>query len=92
MAKKSTIKEGAVASANAAPKRQVSLRVPATKNNSRPSGARSNGKEARTGGTTQEVIAVRAYFICQQRLAAGLPGDSFGDWLEAERQLREDAS
>jgi hypothetical protein len=34
-----------------------------------------------------EVVALRAYFISEQRTAAGKPGDSMTDWLEAERQL-----
>jgi hypothetical protein len=35
-----------------------------------------------------EAIALRAYFISEARQAAGEPGDSTTDWLEAERQLR----
>lgn len=35
-----------------------------------------------------EVIALRAYYISEARQAAGLPGDSTTDWLEAERQIR----
>ncbi len=35
----------------------------------------------------QEVIALRAYFIGETRMRAGLPGDSLSDWIEAERQL-----
>ena len=34
-----------------------------------------------------EVVALRAYFISEQRTALGKPGDSMTDWLEAERQL-----
>jgi hypothetical protein len=34
-----------------------------------------------------EVVALRAYFISEQRTAQGKPGDSMTDWLEAERQL-----
>jgi hypothetical protein len=90
MAKKTTTQEGPVGAAKAAPKRQVAVRVPATKTATRNSAKKSNGTEARAG-VAQEVIAVRAYFISQQRLAAGVPGDSFGDWLEAERQLREES-
>jgi len=35
-----------------------------------------------------EIIALRAYYISEARQAAGLPGDSTTDWLEAERQIR----
>ena len=36
---------------------------------------------------TAEAIALRAYFIGQQRAKEGRSGDSLTDWLEAERQL-----
>ena len=36
---------------------------------------------------TQEEIALRAYFIAENRHAHGLPGDAHHDWLEAERQI-----
>jgi hypothetical protein len=39
-----------------------------------------------------EVVALRAYFISEQRAAAGKPGDSMTDWLEAERQLLAEKS
>ena len=35
----------------------------------------------------QDDIAVRAYLIAEKRQQLGLPGDSLGDWVEAERQL-----
>lgn len=38
-----------------------------------------------------EAIALRAYFISEARQAAGLPGTSEGDWIEAERQLRAES-
>ena len=37
---------------------------------------------------TDEMIAVRAYFLAENRHANGEFGDHSGDWLEAERQLR----
>lgn len=37
---------------------------------------------------TQEQIAVRAYFISEQRQKTGQSGDHLSDWMEAERQLR----
>jgi hypothetical protein len=36
---------------------------------------------------TQEEIALRAYFIAENRHAHGLPGDAHQDWIEAERQI-----
>jgi Protein of unknown function (DUF2934) len=41
---------------------------------------------------SQEDVALRAYFIAERRQAAGLPGDSHQDWIEAERQLASEAS
>jgi len=40
---------------------------------------------------SKEDISVRAYFIGEHRRSLGLCGDSEGDWLEAERQLRSEA-
>ena len=39
-----------------------------------------------------EDISVRAYFIAENRQFLGLPGDPESDWLEAERQLRSEAT
>jgi len=36
-------------------------------------------------------IALRAYYIAERRQKLGWPGDSTGDWVEAERQLRAEA-
>jgi hypothetical protein len=37
-------------------------------------------------------IRLRAYFIAEQRMQSGMPGDSTNDWWEAHRQLQEEAS
>ena len=37
---------------------------------------------------TLDDVALRAYFIAQDRHAKGIPGSPETDWLEAERQLR----
>ena len=77
---------------DAAPKRQVSIRVPSARTTTRRAAHASgngNGSDNKSE-IAQEIIAVRAYFISERRLAAGIPGDSFGDWLEAERQLRDE--
>jgi hypothetical protein len=34
---------------------------------------------------------MRAYFISERRMRAGLEGDSAHDWLEARRQLQDEA-
>jgi hypothetical protein len=36
---------------------------------------------------TADAIARAAYLNYRRRVEQGLPGDSRGDWLEAERQL-----
>ena len=41
-------------------------------------------------GFTQDDIALRAYFLSEKRREHGLAGDQHQDWLEAERQLREE--
>ena len=40
---------------------------------------------------TIEEISLRAYYIAERRQKMGWPGDSQSDWLEAERQLLEEA-
>jgi hypothetical protein len=63
----------------AKPKAAVRKAKPAVKRTKKPS-------------YSQEDIALRAYFIAERRQAAGLPGDSHQDWIEAERQLASEAS
>lgn len=41
---------------------------------------------------TDEEIRIRAYFIAERRHRLSLPGDSNHDWIEARRQLLEEAS
>ena len=38
---------------------------------------------------TLDSVARAAYLNYRRRVEQGLPGDSHGDWLEAERQFRE---
>ncbi len=40
---------------------------------------------------TNEEISLRAYFIAERRHKMGWPGNSESDWIEAERQLRQEA-
>ena len=44
-------------------------------------------KTAKPATICQEDVAFRAYLIGEKRQQLGLPGDSLGDWVEAERQL-----
>ena len=40
---------------------------------------------------TDEEIRLRAYFLAERRHKLSLPGDSNHDWIEARRQLIEEA-
>jgi hypothetical protein len=40
---------------------------------------------------TDDEIRTRAYFIAERRLQLSLQGDSAHDWIEAKRQLIEEA-
>jgi hypothetical protein len=40
---------------------------------------------------TDEAIRLRAYFIAERRIQLSLEGDSAHDWIEARRQLIEEA-
>ena len=40
---------------------------------------------------SDEEIRIRAYFIAERRLQLSLQGDSAHDWIEAKRQLMEEA-
>ena len=41
---------------------------------------------------TDDEIRIRAYFLAERRHQLALPGDSAHDWIEARRQLIEEAS
>lgn len=49
-----------------------------------------NSKPAKSTFSDDD-IRMRAYFISERRQQQGLPGDSAHDWLEALRQLQEEA-
>ena len=40
---------------------------------------------------SDDEIRLRAYFIAERRIRLSLPGDSDHDWIEARRQLIEEA-
>ena len=48
-------------------------------------------KAAKAAAISGEDIALRAYFIAERRHKMGWHGDSTGDWVEAERQLKAEA-
>lgn len=77
------------AATTAAPKGRVATKPKAA---SRTAGAAPAAKPVkkrtvRSPFIRQEDIAFRAYLIGEKRQQLGIPGDSLGDWVEAERQL-----
>jgi hypothetical protein len=50
------------------------------------------GTTAKTPSFTQSDIALRAYFISEQRRSTGAAGNEQQDWIEAERQLQAEFS
>ena len=90
MVNKRTKNEGAKKTATTtAPKRRAATKpkVAARTTGETPSARRVQKKTAETISIRQDDIALRAYFIAERRQQLGLPGDSLGDWIEAERQL-----
>lgn len=53
----------------------------------KPATPKRSRKPAVATSVTAEDIALRAYFIAQNRQRSGEHGTPEGDWLEAERQL-----
>jgi hypothetical protein len=48
-------------------------------------------KAAAALGFSNHDVALRAYYIAERRRKLDLPGDEMGDWVEAERELRQEA-
>ena len=67
-----------------APKKKI---VRATK----PAARKNTSSSASTYEPPDEEIRVRAYFISERRIQLSLQGDSDHDWIEARRQLVEEA-
>ncbi|MCX6972046.1 MAG: DUF2934 domain-containing protein [Verrucomicrobia bacterium] len=65
---------------------------PAAKPKVRKSPAAPRKKTVKALAITGDDIALRAYFIAERRQKMGWHGDSTGDWVEAERQLKAEAA
>lgn len=72
-----TTKKEAPAAAKKAPAKKAAAKKVAVK------------KAAKGPVVTVEALARAAYLNYRRRVEQGLPGDSDGDWLEAERQLAQ---
>ena len=57
----------------------------------KPAAAKQAPSTASTWEPTDEEIRTRAYFIAERRIQLSLAGDSDHDWIEARRQLIEEA-
>ena len=55
------------------------------------SAPKSTSSSASIYEPSDDEIRVRAYFISERRIQLALPGDSDRDWIEARRQLVEEA-
>jgi hypothetical protein len=77
------------ASARAKKKKTAAARKPST---SKPTTSAAKPAAARPVEPTDDEIRIRAYFLAERRHQLSLPGDSAHDWIEARRQLIEEAS
>jgi hypothetical protein len=68
---------------------------PPARKTATPAASRASSKKAPAAPTlrepTDDEIRIRAYFLAERRLQLSLPGDSAHDWIEARRQLIEEA-
>jgi hypothetical protein len=87
---------------NAAPKAKAKTTAPgskkkkaAPKKEKAPSSAKpaasKKAASSKTAGPSDEQIRIRAYFIAERRHRLAIAGDSAHDWIEAKRQLIEEA-
>lgn len=64
---------------------------PAAKKSAAPASPRKPSSASALREPTDEEIRIRAYFLAERRIQLSLPGDSAHDWIEARRQLIEEA-
>ena len=57
----------------------------------KPAVSKKNQPSAGVAEPSDEEIRLRAYFIAERRFRLSLSGDSANDWIEARRQLIEEA-
>jgi hypothetical protein len=75
----------------ATPKSPAKAQAPAAKPSAAPKAATTKPAKSKAV-LTNEAIALRAYFIAEERYRTKTPGSSTEDWLEAERQLLAEAA
>jgi len=73
-----------------AKKQAVAEKLP-KKATKRAASAKKDASHGPVPAITADDIGLRAYYIAERRQKMGWPGDSAGDWIEAERQLVAEA-
>jgi hypothetical protein len=79
------------------PKKKSTTSIAAAKKKKPATSPKSSAKPQATPATksgpepTDDEIRIRAYFLAERRHKLALPGDSAHDWIEARRQLIEEA-
>jgi hypothetical protein len=70
-------------------KKPAAAKKPSTK---KPATSATKPAAARPVEPTDDEVRIRAYFLAERRHQLSLAGDSAHDWIEARRQLIEEAS
>jgi DNA-binding protein HU-beta len=89
MAAKKTAKKATDPADGAKPAKKAAKKAPAKKAAKKAANSAPAAPEKKKSPPPPDAIARGAYLNYRRRVEHGLPGDSHGDWLEAERQLRE---
>lgn len=75
----------------AAPKSRQKKAAPKKKTVRKPAASKKAPPSAPIPEPSDEQIRLREYFIAERRVQLSLAGDSAHDWIEAKRQLIEEA-
>jgi hypothetical protein len=79
-------------SAEPKPKRKKAVVKKKTVRAIKPAAPKKASSPASSHEPSDEEIRIRAYFIAERRIQLSLQGDSAHDWIEARRQLVEEAN
>jgi len=72
----------------AKPAKKTPKAAPIKATEEKPATPKSPRSKATPAIISAELIAQRAYFIAEERMRSGKPGDPTQDWLDAENQLK----
>jgi hypothetical protein len=73
------------------PKKKAATRAKKKKPSRKPVTSARKPAASRSAEPTDDEIRIRAYFLAERRHQLSVPGDSAHDWIEARRQLIEEA-